>query len=194
MSCTDSILAAVEHPSKDSSVLQAGLLERALAQPPEFPLFQLKSQYTALPFAGTIPQPARGQPHSALWQHLGASCSQRQVFLPCDVSDIEAGVTPCVQGLQELPLELGIFCHIIFHQVSFILEQQWSTHLGEGIMVKHRALPLIPMEHESPNPAQATSAAYRSAVTFVTQIVTQKASVQQTTDLCLSDEHSQGLL
>lgn len=58
------------------------------------------------------------------------------MFLPCDVSDIEAGVTPRVQGLQELPLELGIFSHIIFHQVSFILEQQWGAHLGEEITLK----------------------------------------------------------
>lgn len=90
-------------------------------------------------FCSPFPQAARGQPHTV---PSGPSCSQRQVSVPCDVSDIEAGLTPCVQGLQELPLELGILCHIILHQVGFVLEQQWGAHLGEGIVSEHHALPL----------------------------------------------------
>lgn len=129
-----------------------------------------------------------------LWQHLGPSCSERQVFLPCDVSDIEAGVTPRVQGVQELPLELGIFCHIIFHQVSFILEQQWGTHLGEGITLKHHALPLIPMEHESESQPCPSHQCCLQECCDICDTNMSKASVQQTTDLCLSDEHSQDLI
>lgn len=135
-----------------------------------------------------------GDRHTVLWQHFGPSCSGKLVFLPCDVSDIEAEVTPRVQGLQELPLELRIFCHVFFHQVSFILEQQWGTHLGEGMMLKCCALPLSPMEPETESQTYPSHQCCLQERCDIFNTNMSNASVQQSTDLCLSDEHSQDLL
>lgn len=61
-------------------------------------------------------------------------------------------------------------------------------------MLKHHALPLIPMEQESKSQPCPSHQCCLQECCDICNTNMSKTSVQQSTDLCLSDEHSQDLL